>query len=101
MKKKSEWARVYGSPERVRWVAQLNCVACGELPCQNAHVKNGGMGRKADARWIVPMCPGCHREHHAGAKTFQKKYGLNLLEKAEEIEQRWQRHKAGHTDLGF
>jgi len=105
MTKKADWARVFGSKERVEWVKQLNCVACGTTPCENAHVRNGGTGRKADARWIVPACARCHRlgsiSMHNGIKTFQAHWKIDLTEKAAQTEERWQRVLKGEVDLGF
>lgn len=49
------FVRAYGSPARVAWVRAQPSVVSGQRPCVNAHVRSGGMGRKADARWIVPL----------------------------------------------
>lgn len=67
-----EFRRVYGSEDRVLAVAGMACVGCGARgACENHHVKNGGMGRKADACWIVPLCAVCHeRLHRQGASAF-------------------------------
>lgn len=91
-KKRKEWARAYGSPERVRWVQGQWCVVpdCREWPTENAHTESGGMGRKADADTIVPVCRHHHREMHMGQKTFEKKYGLDLKELARQTQRRWQ-----------
>ena len=59
----SEFQRIYGGATRVRWVASLPCWACGyagDIPRQNAHTRTDGMGRKADADTIIPLCPPCH-----------------------------------------
>ena len=45
----SEYARIYGSRERVAWVKRRSCVACGDSPSENHHIENGGEGRKANA----------------------------------------------------
>jgi hypothetical protein len=60
----AEFARIYGSEERVLWVKSLPCLVCGKLPSDNHHIVNEGMGRKASYRLIVPLCSGptgCHR----------------------------------------
>lgn len=60
----SDFARVYGSKARVAWVSAQPCIACHRTPCENAHIKSGGVGRKADYTQIVPLCPFCHRLQH-------------------------------------
>lgn len=59
-----DYARIYGSPERVKWIASRPCACCGGGPCQGHHVVNGGAGRKADARFVAPLCAACHRQYH-------------------------------------
>ena len=89
---KANHERAYG--EHARWIRTLPCVACGHRgSTEAAHTTTGGMGRKADANTLVPLCgpyvewadprpvthEGCHRELHArGIKTFEAKYGLSL-----------------------
>lgn len=86
-----EWHRVYGSKARVRWIAQRPSIVSGKLGCENVHVKSGGMGRKADACWIIPLTPSEHRElHQHGAQTFEAKYGIDLLAAAQRTEAAWQ-----------
>lgn len=62
----SEFARTYGSKARVAWVKALPCsvMFCENAPCENAHIANAGAGRKADYRFIVPLCPHHHRLQH-------------------------------------
>lgn len=87
-----EWRRAYGSEERVRWIQNLPCLACGARPSENAHTEAGGMGMKADASTIVPLCSDCHDELHAeGAETWQERTGLDLKADARRIEEAWQR----------
>jgi len=75
----SEFVRCYGSKERVAWVKSQRSVASGKGPCVNAHTRGDGAGRKAGARWIVPLTDAEHRElHRIGVASFEKKYGLNL-----------------------
>lgn len=62
----SEFRRIYGSRARVAYVKTLPCFSCwsfGEI--QNAHVNSGGMGRKANAAEIIPLCSKCHALQHA------------------------------------
>ena len=97
---KSEFARIYGSPARVRFVASLPCVGCGRGPCENAHIETGGMGRKADSDRIVPLCNGCHREFHWwGREDFEDGYHIDLEGAALQTEMLWRRAtQPGRTD---
>ncbi len=86
----AEWLRAYGSEERVAWIQSQPSVVSGKGPCVAAHVKTGGMGRKADARWIVPLTDAEHKElHQIGTKSFEAKYGASLEFHAERINQRF------------
>lgn len=93
----SEFARCYHSKERVAWVQRQPCVVCTLSPCDNAHIRTGGTGRKAGYRQIVPLCSpfydedGCHRYLHAiGRASFERTYGIDLVAAAAETERRWQ-----------
>ncbi len=94
----SEFARIYGSRARVAWVKGLVCCAITnacEGPIENAHVRTGGTGRKADARFIVPLCRVHHaRLHRMGAASFEHGFGLDLQQWAERIEAAWQKFAA-------
>ena len=86
-----EWTRAYHSPARVRWVAAQPCAVCGMTPSENAHIRTGGMGRKADYCFIVPMCSRAHRDlHRVGSSAFA---GLDLPALARQTEARWQEHQ--------
>lgn len=92
-RKRTEWARVYGSTERVQFIKALPCCvsSCDRRPCENAHAKGGGMGRKADARFVLPLCTKHHRElHNIGVRTFEKRHAIDLLHCADWTEWRWQ-----------
>lgn len=90
----SEFRRIYGSRARVAFVKRLPCFSCwdfGEI--QNAHVSSGGMGRKANAAEIIPLCKACHALQHA--KGWE---ALGQLREAEYrahcaqlVEETWQR----------
>lgn len=87
---RDEFARVYGSKERVAWVKSLPCAACQRSNCQNAHTENGGMGRKADYDTIVPLCPDCHAAlHRMGTETFSRLWSLDLSAYAAQVERAW------------
>lgn len=104
-RKDREWKRAYGSEDRVRWVKQLNCLVCGAVPSENAHIETGGTGRKADADRVVPLCAKHHTDPEHGydcnKATFEATHGLDLQAEAEKIEARWQRVLAEEVDCGF
>jgi hypothetical protein len=87
-----EWIRVYGSPERVAWVNAQPCLVASSAcagKMENAHIKTGGISRKADAEFIVPLCRHHHRGelHVIGTASFEAKHGLSLEFHAARIHQ--------------
>ena len=84
-----EFARIYGSKARVRWVKAQPCVSCGEGPCQNHHTQNGGLSRKSDYVHIVPLCAHCHHAHHTGVLRGTREW---WAEQARLTEIRWTMH---------
>ena len=107
----SEWERAYGGFARLAWGHGLPCLV---VDCETrdrrpgsvnmiecAHVRTGGMGRKADARWSVFTCWRHHDEMDNGRRSFVRKYRdrmavdgipvVDLLEAAEVTEEAWQR----------
>lgn len=98
-RKASEFQRIYGGRDRVRWVKSLPCIAAphgcvGAI--ENAHTENGGMGRKADASSIVPACGLHHRALHIlGAETFQFRYRVDLKAEAARVAARWDAMQGG------
>lgn len=92
-RRKREFERAYGSEARVEWMRAQPSVVSGRTPCVNAHVKTGGMGRKADAAWIVPLTHEEHEElHRMGVLTFERHYVIHLASAAEAVERKWQVH---------
>lgn len=95
---KSEFSRIYGSKERVSWVSWQRCVGCGSSGCgphHNHHIETDGIGRKASASKIVPLCHACHIEVHAwGRPTFEEEYGIDLEVEAKETHAAWLSHIA-------
>lgn len=90
-----EWARAYGSKERVAWIARHPSVVSDQTPCENAHVVSGGKGRKADADKVVPLTSAEHRQLHLfGVRQFEVDYDIDLLFTAAQIEREWQQHRA-------
>lgn len=103
---KSETLRIYGGKKRIEFVKSLACQVCAITGyTENAHIETGGMGRKADSRFIMALCgphprrlvPGIHIGHHRllhklGRETFERRYDLNLSACAAETEKLWQDH---------
>lgn len=87
---REEYARKYGSEERVRKIKAMPCAvpSCNRTPCDNAHTANEGMGRKGSWRTIVPLCsaqpdgfPGHHyiRDSILGSnELFKIEYKVDL-----------------------
>ena len=48
-----------------------------------------GSGRKADACWVVILCPTHHPEAHTGEKTLAAKHNLDLPREAQEHWGEW------------
>ncbi len=92
-RKPSEFARIYGSRERVTWVKSLPCLVAGgacEGPIDNAHTATGGTGYKAGYKTIVPLCRYHHERLHAiGHARFHKDYFVDLASHAVRIEREW------------
>lgn len=92
-RKKREFERAYGGEARVEWIRAQPSVVSGRTPCVNAHVANGGMGRKADAAWIVPLTYEEHEElHQVGVLRFEQRYVIHLKSAAVAVEAKWQAH---------
>lgn len=110
-RKAREFERAYHSKERVLFVRGLPCCACKVTGySENAHVPpkcEAGVGYKADAKWIVPLCgrrrwrdsisgtfgdyPGCHGRLHGKGRAFlESKWGIDLTRLAAETEAAWQ-----------
>lgn len=96
----SEFERIYGSRARVRWVKSLPCVYCAMLNpllglatagrSHNAHTVTGGMGRKADADTICPLCPAHHRLYDEHAGPFTNDLARDVVKAAAaEVAARW------------
>jgi hypothetical protein len=106
---RNDKARIYGG-DYAKWIRSLPCIGCGYKGphVQAAHTENGGIGRKADARTLVPLCgrrlqksfayrpamftsvEGCHEfAHRVGHRTLEKVYRINLKAKAAELFAQW------------
>lgn len=76
---RKERERVYGTEARQTWLRERGCLACGQRPVELAHVENGGMGRKANADRLVPLCATHHRMQHAlGVESFDGVFAVEL-----------------------
>lgn len=88
---RADFRRVYGPPEWRAYWEQRGCLICGDRRIQIAHVRTGGMGRKADWTATIGLCDGHHREHHRGAATFEARYRIDLRATAYTIATTFQR----------
>lgn len=101
-KQRAKFQREYGGVTRLTWLKAWVCRArlhphldCSG-PIEAAHTASGGVGRKADASTLIPLCRKHHAElHQYGAHSFEKAYGLSLRHEAEKVDNEWQRHLAG------
>ena len=100
-RKAKEFARCYGSVDRVEFVKSLRCSACGRVGrSENAHVLgNGGAGRKGHFTTIAPLCGsafaslGCHQMFDEYSDTFEEMYPLFSAEaEAARTQAYWQAH---------
>lgn len=91
--KAKDFARKYGSEERVGFVRSLPCVCCWRAPSENAHTKSGGVGRKADYTTIVPLCKTHHTlAHTKGMKTVGEMFKVDWELSARLTQARWLVH---------
>lgn len=72
------------------WVRKFQCSVpgCGGLPIEVAHINRAstrGMGQKSSDAQTVALCRDHHAESHRGEKTFERKYGLDLMGLAKEF----------------
>lgn len=95
----SEFARIYGSKARVKWMKLQPCVVCDWAPSDGHHTENGGTSRKGPAESIVPLCRLHHDEFHrfgvvlSGGRIYAR---VDLRALASLTEYRWQCHLRGH-----
>lgn len=94
-RRQSEFARCYGSKERVAWIRAYPCVWCFSFPSDNAHTESAGMGYKAGYETIVPLCRSCHRRYDEYKYPFNSEPVRDGLKQfAARIERLWQRYLA-------
>jgi hypothetical protein len=66
------------------WVRKHQCSvpSCQQMPIEVAHINRAahrGIGQKASDGFTVSLCRDHHAESHMGEKTFERKYGLDLM----------------------
>jgi len=98
-RKPSEFARIYGSRKRVRWMKSQPCVFCAGLSpffsrtdgsSHNAHTEHDGMGRKGSYLGIIPLCPTHHKRYDERlAPPHLPTIRKALANCAPKIERRW------------
>jgi hypothetical protein len=106
-RKAANLERAHGPVTRREWIKTLACSNCGAVGYSvGAHIKNGGAGRKADARFTIPLChsrdgiEGCHElQHRVGWSALARLAPAKFREiSAATIEEIWQmelRYRAG------
>ena len=72
------------------WVRDHYCSVpgCALKPIEVAHVNRAstrGVGQKSSDAFTLSLCRDHHAESHQGDKTFERKYGINLLALAREF----------------
>lgn len=95
-RKAKEWVRSYGSEERVGAVKATPCEveSCNRLS-ENAHLKTGGTGRKADADTVANLCSEHHRTHPrslhnlGSVELFDAEWDTDLWAASERIEREY------------
>lgn len=77
--KETEFERAFGGDDHQEWIRWQPSVVSGKTPCVAAHVRGGGVSRRADARWTVPMLYVEHQQmHNDGQDTYAARHGLDL-----------------------
>jgi hypothetical protein len=72
------------------WVRGHYCSVpgCQLMPIEVAHANRAstrGVGQKSSDAFVLALCRDHHAESHRGERTFERKYGFTMLEKAEEF----------------
>ena len=63
----------------LRNVRALPCVICHRQPCEAHHPIFGRYSQKrAPDEMAIPLCWSCHRELHAGKRTWFAKHGPDI-----------------------
>jgi hypothetical protein len=75
------------------WVRSHYCSVpgCQLMPIEVAHVNRAstrGIGTKSSDAQTVSLCRDHHAESHRGERSFERKYGIDLMRLAREFYQR-------------
>ena len=87
-RKPTEYARIWGSRNRVLTIKALACWVCGRGPSENCHLGNEGMGRRSGYQNIVNLCAAHHRTakdslHNLGSvEAFDRVHDTDLRARA-------------------
>lgn len=80
----------------LKWLRGRNCAINSPACCwaiEAAHCDHGGdkgMGTKPSDRFAIPLCGRHHdRQHTLGRKTFEARYGIDMLAIASEYWRQW------------
>jgi hypothetical protein len=103
---KAETTRIYGTEAHQKWLRDMPCLGCARMGTEDRphhlhHTKTGGMGKKANAAWQVPLCSECHGNLHLfGPKWFERAYadmlgGFTLRDWAANHAAAWLRWQEG------
>lgn len=81
------------SPAHRDWVRSHRCCVpgCQLMPIEVAHINRAstrGMGQKSSDAQTISLCRDHHAESHRGERTFELKYGLDLMALAREFYER-------------
>ena len=72
--------------KHLEWIKKQPCLVRGCFYKADPHhvrtAANSGTGMKPTAYDTVPLCRIHHVESHRGARTFQRRYGLDLSAEA-------------------
>lgn len=99
-----EYARTYGSVERVLWVQSWPCCAmhfpghvCGGR-VENAHAKGDGMGRKSHHANIAPLCRAAHAAYDTHKAPFDIEANRDYVKAfAAHVHAIWTAHEGGQA----
>lgn len=66
-------------------ISEMPCLGCGSVPIERHHSLTAkGKIRRRDHRFIIPLCPECHRGvsgvHGVTERVFGERIGIDLGE---------------------
>lgn len=99
-KKQSVWR----SKEYLDMVRGMHCCVCGWFPPVDphhikgyAHITGGGLSRKPDDSWVIPLCHAHHTQlHDQGWKTWEKGWGVSQLDLVRETRSHFHEYLQEH-----